>query len=99
LRSVVSRSPVAASVRGFNGAGEHEEYSLAACIESVRSVGYGNTLALDYIGRAAAESGRKKSSKSESKVDLVAELDTARRQLSDLTTEPELPDDLFDEEE
>jgi hypothetical protein len=100
LRKLAPYAPaIAASVRGFNGAGEHEEYSLASCIESVRSVGYGNTLALDYIGRAAAESGRKKSSKAESKVDLVAELDTARRQLSDLTTEPELPDDLFDEEE
>jgi sugar phosphate isomerase/epimerase len=39
-----------ATVVGFKG-GKHHPFDLASCVESVRAVGYVNTLALDYAGR------------------------------------------------
>lgn len=39
-----------ASVRGFDKAGKHRDYDLVACVEAVLSVGYVNTLAIEYIG-------------------------------------------------
>ena len=116
LRKLAPYAPaIAASVRGFDAEGKHDGFSLAECIESVRSVGYGNTLALDFVGRDAAGSagakagakseseGKKKTSKASAKdaapaVDIVAELDMARRQLVELTAEPEMSD-VFDEDE
>lgn len=116
LRKLAPYAPaIAASVRGFDAEGKHDGFSLAECIESVRSVGYGNTLALDFVGRDAAGSagakagakseseGKKKSSKASAKdaapaVDIVAELDMARRQLVELAAEPEMSD-VFDEDE
>ncbi|MEY5032215.1 MAG: hypothetical protein RL354_1246 [Planctomycetota bacterium] len=117
LRKLAPYAPaIAASVRGFDAEGKHDGFSLAECIESVRSVGYGNTLALDFVGRDAAggaggkaggkaeSDGKKKGSKVSAKdaasaVDIVAELDMARRQLIELTAEPELSDVFDDDEE
>jgi hypothetical protein len=117
LRKLAPYAPaIAASVRGFDADGKHDGFSLAECIESVRSVGYGNTLALDFVGRDAAggiggnagakaePDGKKKGSKASTKgaapaVDIVAELDMARRQLIELTAEPELSDVFDDDEE
>lgn len=39
-----------ASIRSFDGKGKHEAYDLAECVEAIRSVGFTNTLAIDYIG-------------------------------------------------
>jgi L-alanine-DL-glutamate epimerase-like enolase superfamily enzyme len=39
-----------ATVVGFKG-GKHHPFDLAACVESVKAVGYVNTLALDYAGK------------------------------------------------
>lgn len=39
-----------ATIAGFKG-DAHQPYDLAACVESVRAVGYVNTLALDYSGK------------------------------------------------
>ena len=96
LRKLAPYAPaIAASVRGFDKEGVHDGYSLSACVESIRSVGYGNTLALDFVGRqdSTAKGGRKAA------VDIVSELDTARKQLAELTAEPELDDIELDEVE
>ena len=51
LRKLAPYAPaICASVRGFAKDGTHDGFSLEACVESVRSVGYGNTLALDFVG-------------------------------------------------
>lgn len=50
-----------ATVVGFKG-DQHQPFDLAECVESVRAVGYVNTLALDYAGKG----------------DIVAELAKAR---------------------
>lgn len=98
LRKLAPYAPaIAASVRGFDKAGAHDGYSLAECIESVQSVGYGNTLALDFVGR---DDEKKKGGKKAAPVDIVAELDMARRQLAELTAEPdEIAQGADDDEE
>lgn len=84
LRKLAPYAPaICASVRGFSKEGAHDGYTLESCIESIRSVGYGNTLALDFVGKGDAE--KKGARKGAASVDIVAELDTARRQLAQLT--------------
>jgi len=39
-----------ATVVGFDAAGSHQPFDLAACLAAVRGVGYVNTLALDFVG-------------------------------------------------
>jgi sugar phosphate isomerase/epimerase len=39
-----------ATVEGFNKKGAHKSYDLASCVTAVRSVGFLNTLAIDYTG-------------------------------------------------
>lgn len=114
LRSLAPYAPaIAASVRGFDPkTGEHDAYSLEVCVESMRSVGYGNTLALDFVGRGAVAEGTVDGKTGDGKtgdgktgrgarksapVDVVAELLKARAQLEAATSEPELA--LDDEEE
>ncbi len=41
-----------ATVEGFNKNGAHASYDLRACVDAVRSVGFLNTLAIDYTGKA-----------------------------------------------
>lgn len=98
LRKLAPYAPaIAASVRGFDAkTGEHDGYSLEACVDCVRSVGYGNTLALDFVGRGADDAGGKKGAKKAAKVDIIGELLKARAQLEAATSEPEL---ALDEEE
>ena len=97
LRKLARYAPaIAASVRGFDKDGVHDGFSLEACVESIRSVGYGNTLALDFVGKG---DGDKKGAKKAAAVDIVAELDAARKKLVELTAEPEISDELFDDEE
>jgi len=97
LRKLAPYAPaIAASVRGFDKEGVHDGFSLAECVESVRSVGYGNTLALDFVGR---DDEKKKGARKGASVDIIAELDTARRQLVELTIEPEIPQGIEDDEE
>lgn len=94
LRKLAPYAPaICASVRGFDKAGVHDGYSLEACVESIRSVGYGNTLALDFVGKddAPAAGEKKKSTrKSAPAVDVIAELEMARRVLEAASIEPEL---------
>jgi sugar phosphate isomerase/epimerase len=40
-----------AQVRGFNAKGEHADWPIEPCIETLRAVGYGNMLALDWSGK------------------------------------------------
>ena len=97
LRKLAPYAPaISASIRGFDKDGVHDGYSLEACVESVRSVGYGNTLALDFVGRGDAD---KKPAKKPAAVDIVAELETARRQLVELTAEPEMSDIMGEDDE
>jgi len=42
---------IQASVKGFTKSGKHQGYDLAACVSAVRSVGFLNTLAIDYRGK------------------------------------------------
>lgn len=100
LRKLAPYAPaIAASVRGFDAkTGEHDGFSLESCVDCVRSVGYGNTLALDFVGRGAEEGGAKKTSKKAAKVDIIGELLKARIQLEAATCEPE-PELALDEEE
>ena len=42
---------IIASVRGFSESGEHEDWSLDECIETLRAVGYVNSLSLEYLGK------------------------------------------------
>lgn len=39
-----------ATVNGFSKKGEHKGYSLTECVQAIRSVGFLNTLAIDYVG-------------------------------------------------
>jgi len=39
-----------ASVTGFNRNEHHQDFDLAECVHAVRSVGFLNTLAIDYVG-------------------------------------------------
>jgi hypothetical protein len=41
-----------ATIQGFNKKGAHAPYDLTACVEAIRSVGFLNTLAIDYTGKA-----------------------------------------------
>jgi hypothetical protein len=41
-----------ATIEGFNKKGAHKSYDLAACVTAIRSVGFLNTLAIDYTGDA-----------------------------------------------
>jgi sugar phosphate isomerase/epimerase len=41
---------VHATINAFDKKGAHKGYDLAACVTAIRSVGFQNTLAIDYIG-------------------------------------------------
>jgi hypothetical protein len=43
-----------ATIEGFNKKGAHKSWDLAACVSAVRSVGFLNTLAIDYTGNGDA---------------------------------------------
>jgi hypothetical protein len=43
---------VHATIDGFNKKGNHSPYDLAECVTAIRSVGFVNTLAIDYAGKA-----------------------------------------------
>ncbi|MBT8485762.1 MAG: sugar phosphate isomerase/epimerase [Phycisphaerales bacterium] len=45
---------VHASVMGFSKAGKHTGFDLGECVEAIRSVGFVNTLAIDYRGKTNA---------------------------------------------
>jgi len=47
-----------ATVRGFGSKGDHLGYDLEGCVRTIRSVGFVNTLAIDYV----PERGKKKAS-------------------------------------
>ncbi len=100
LRKLAPYAPaIAASVRGFGKDGSHLDYSLEACVDSVRSVGYGNTLALDLVAAAApaAATGGRKTARKITADDIVTDVDRARRLLELATVEAEMA--LEDEEE
>ena len=40
-----------AQVRGFNAKGEHLDWAIEPCIETLRAVGYGNMLSLEWAGK------------------------------------------------
>jgi len=42
---------ITASVKGFSEQGDHAEWSLDECVETLRAVGYVNSLSLDYLGK------------------------------------------------
>jgi hypothetical protein len=42
---------VHATVQGFTSSGSHRGYDLAECVSAIRSVGFVNTLAIDYTGK------------------------------------------------
>lgn len=88
LRKLAPYAPaIAASVRGFAEDGTHDGYSLQDCLDSILSVGYQNTLALDLVGTGPAKDapakgrGSRKSTPAP-EIDLVAVLDRAREQLT-----------------
>ena len=41
---------VHATVQGFDEKGAHLGYDLAQCVAAIRSVGFLNTLSIDYVG-------------------------------------------------
>jgi len=41
---------VHATINGFSKTGEHKGYDLTECVAAIRSVGFVNTLAIDYVG-------------------------------------------------
>jgi sugar phosphate isomerase/epimerase len=41
---------VQATVKGFVGDGGHVDYDLTECVHAIRSVGFVNTVAIDYVG-------------------------------------------------
>lgn len=43
-----------ATVEGFDKSGAHTGADLAACVNAIRSVGYQNTLSIDYVGNGNA---------------------------------------------
>jgi hypothetical protein len=96
---------IEASVRGFSEDGTHDGFSLQECLESILSVGYGNTLALEFVGKDApggaetakpsrGRGGARKTAASTPEVDLVEVLDRARQQLSGGDLDLDLDDDL-----
>jgi hypothetical protein len=100
LRKLAPYAPaIAASVRGFAKDGTHLDYSLEACVESVRSVGYGNTLALDLVAASAPApaAGSRKTARKVTAESIVADVDRARRMLELAAVEAEMA--LEDEEE
>jgi sugar phosphate isomerase/epimerase len=42
---------ITASIQGFNASGAHTAWSLDECIETLRAVGYVNSLSLEYLGK------------------------------------------------
>lgn len=44
-------SAIFATVRSFGKTGAHEPWDLLKCIDAVRSVGYVNTLCIDFVGK------------------------------------------------
>ena len=42
---------VHATVEGFSRSGGHKGYDLSKCVRAIRSVGFVNTLAIDYVGK------------------------------------------------
>ena len=54
-----------ATIKSFSKNGSHSGYDLNECVQAVRSVGFENTLAIEYIGKA----------------DPIAAIDKAREQL------------------
>ena len=74
---------MSASVRGFDKDGIHDGYLLETCVDAIRSVGYANTLALDFVGLGTT-TGKKR------KPDVIAELDMARTILEAKTLEEEV---------
>ncbi|MCA9284092.1 MAG: hypothetical protein KDA22_02665 [Phycisphaerales bacterium] len=56
-----------ATIHDFDAKGGHPDYDLAACVQAIRSVGYANTLAIEYAGHG----------------DPVANIDQARVVLTD----------------
>lgn len=42
---------VEATVKSISKAGKHEAWDLEKCIEAIRSVGYQNTVGIDYVGK------------------------------------------------
>jgi hypothetical protein len=76
-------SSMSASVRGFDKDGIHDGYLLETCVDAIRSVGYANTLALDFVGLGTT-TGKKR------KPDVIAELDMARTILEAKTLEEEV---------
>ncbi len=64
---------VHATVEGFNKKGSHLGYDLAECVSAIRSVGFLNTLAIDYVGNG----------------DPVANIDRAREILQQAIDAPE----------
>ncbi|MCE2885332.1 MAG: sugar phosphate isomerase/epimerase [Planctomycetaceae bacterium] len=104
LRKLAPYAPaICASIRGFAKDGTHEGYSLEACVESVRSVGYGNTLALDFSNRDGETEveGKKprKGARKPSISDIIEVLDRGRQVLEAATSLPELEEELVEEEE
>lgn len=49
-----------ATIEGFNKKGVHKSWDLAACVSAIRSVGFLNTLAIDYTGDGDPVSGIEK---------------------------------------
>jgi sugar phosphate isomerase/epimerase len=43
-----------ATIEGFGADGRHSGCDLAACVEAIQSVGYQNTLAIEYVGKPDA---------------------------------------------
>jgi hypothetical protein len=41
---------VHATIRGFTSGGKHKDYDLLKCVAAIRSVGFVNTLGIDYVG-------------------------------------------------
>jgi hypothetical protein len=102
LRTLAPYAPaIAASVRGFDKDGVHDGYSIEECVDSIRRVGFSNTLSLEFVGtdggEGASDAKKKGKSAKAKQVDIVAELDIARKLLCEATAEPEF--DLVDEEE
>ncbi len=56
-----------ATIKAFSKNGKHSGYDLAECVQAVRSVGFENTLAIEYVGKA----------------DPVANIEKARVQLTE----------------
>jgi hypothetical protein len=68
---------IEATVRTFTRAGTHKEWDLADAVSAIQSVGYGNTLCIDYVGTA----------------DPVAPIEKAMAMLAELLEEREADDE------